>query len=323
LPQQHLPPDRSIALTLPRRARDNAAFMTAKEVTSFKVIESRFPGLIDKVRNLILESEKAYEGDKARSESFLWEHTAHVASIAGRLAQEEDVDPLIPMVAALFHDAGKFVEGKYHSDGTIEEVESARIAEGLLRQSGMRTSDIRRVLSGLNALYNEKVRKNRTAAILHDADFLSKFGALGVASFFTKATVRGRTLRSAVLGYLSKELTYAACLPLNMHTAAGRKLATQKSRDSQKFFHSLLAELRDGRIADLEIRRVRIPYPSHKNRFLTIQLVASRTCPECGGDWEAGWATEKGVKCQKLNIDWKCTHCGKQIETSFCLPEIN
>jgi HD superfamily phosphodiesterase len=296
--------------------------MAAKKVILHKVIESRFPGLIDKVRNIILESEKAYEGDKARSESFLWEHTTHVASIAGQLAQAENLDPLIPMIAALFHDAGKFVEGKYHGEGTIEEVESARIAGGLLKQSGMRASDIRKVMSGLNALYNEKVRKNRIAAILHDADFLSKFGALGVASFFTKATVRGRTLRSAVLGYLSKELTYASCLPLNMHTAAGRRLASRKSRDSLKFFHSLLAELRDSRIADLEIQRVRIPYPSHKNRFLTIQLVASRTCPECGEDWEAGWATEKGVKCQKLNIDWRCSHCSKQIETSFCLPEI-
>ena len=297
--------------------------MAAKEVTIFKLIESRFPGLIDNVRRLILESEKAYEGDRSRSESFLWEHTTHVASIAGRLAQAENLDPLIPMIAALFHDAGKFVEGKYHSEGTIEEVESARIAEGILKQAGMKASDIRKVISGLNALYNEKLRKNRIAAILHDADFLSKFGALGVASFFTKSTVRGRTLRSAVLGYLSKELTYAACLPLNMHTAAGRKLAAQKSRDSLKFFHSLLAELRDSRIADLDIRRVRIPYPSHKNRFLTIQLVVSRTCPECGEIWDVGWATEKGVKCQKLSIDWRCSHCSKQIETSFCLPEIN
>jgi HD superfamily phosphodiesterase len=297
--------------------------MAAKEVTIFRVIESRFPGLIDKVRNIILESEKAYEGDKGHSESFLWEHTVHVASIALRLAQEEKMDPQIPVIAALFHDAGKFVEGKYHTEGTIEETESARIAENLLKQSGMRSSDIRKVIAGLNALYNEKIRKNRIAAILHDADFLSKFGALGIASFFTKATVRGRALRSAVLGYLSKELTYAACLPLNMQTAAGRKHATRKSRDSLKFYNSLLSELRESRIADLEIRRVRIPYPSHRNRHIVIRMVASRTCPECGESWEVGWATEKGVKCQKLSIDWRCSHCGKEIETSFCLPEIN
>jgi uncharacterized protein len=296
--------------------------MAANEFTTVKIIESRFPGLIDKIHELILESEKAYEGDSTRSESFLWEHTMHVAAIANRLAQAEDLDPLIPVVAALFHDAGKFAGGRYHSDETIEEVESARIAERILQQFGMKASDTRKVLSGLKALYNEKTRKNRIAAILHDSDFLSKFGALGVASFFTKSTIRGRTLRSAVLGYLSKELTYAACLPLNMRTIAGRKLATQKAKDSLRFFHSLLDELRDSRIANLEIRRIRIPYPARKNRFLFIRLVASPTCPACGEIWEMGWSTEKGVKCQKLNIDWRCSQCGKQIETSFCLPEI-
>ena len=252
-------------LTLLRHTRDNAASMSDKGTFSFAEIESRFPGLLEKVHQVFRDTENAYEGSD-KPESFLWEHTMHVASIANRLAQAEGMDPLIPVVAALFHDAGKFAEGQYHSDGTIEEEESARIAEPLLRQFGMKASDIRKVLSGVKALYNEKSRKNRVAAILHDADFLSKFGAMGVASFFTKATLRGRTLRSAVIGYLSKELTYAACLPLNMHTAAGKKLATRKARDSVKFFRSLLDELREARIADLEIRPVRIPYPSRINQ---------------------------------------------------------
>ena len=96
------------------------------------------------------------------------------------------------MIAALFHDAGKFSGGKYHSDETIEEEESARIAERILRRFGMNAASIRKVLAGLRALYNEKSRGNAVAAILHDADFLSKFGALGIAGFFTKSALRGR-----------------------------------------------------------------------------------------------------------------------------------
>jgi len=295
--------------------------MAVKSVSTLKRIESRFPGLIKKVRKTIQDSEKAFESSPSRSESFLWEHTLHVASIADRLAQAEHIDPLIPVVAALFHDAGKFAGGDYHSEGTIEEEESARIAERLLHESGMKAADIHRVLAGLKALYNESIRKNRIAAILHDADFLSKFGAMGVASFFTKSTLRGRTLRSSVLGYLSKELTYAACLPLNMHTESGRKLASKKSRDSIKFFRSLLAELREARIADLEICRFRIPCPAPGKRHVAIQAVASRVCPECGSDWAMAWNTEKGVKCNKLTVDWRCSACGEQLETSFCLPE--
>ena len=296
--------------------------MAAKRITTFTEIESRFPGLMNKLREIIRDSENTYEGVSSGSESFLWEHTTHVASIADRLAQSERVDPLIPVVAALFHDAGKFVGGKYHAEGTTEEMESARIAERLMREYGMKVTDIRKVLSGLKALYNESIGKNRIAAILHDADFLSKFGALGVAAFFTKATLRGRTLRSAVLGHLSKELTYAACLHLNMHTVAGKTLAAQKAKATQKFFHALLIELRDERIADLKIHRLKIPHPSRRHQLLAIRLVASQNCPGCGKDWNLGWTTEKDVKCNKLNIDWSCSHCSEQIETSFCLPEI-
>ncbi|MBN1569151.1 MAG: HD domain-containing protein [Acidobacteria bacterium] len=296
--------------------------MAAKKINTFEVIGSRFPGLMDEIRKTIQDSEKAYDRVGSRSDSFLWEHTMHVASIADRLAQSERVDPVLSVAAALFHDAGKFVGGQYHEEGTIEEEESARIAERLLRQHGMKEADIRKVLSGLRALYNENIRKNRIAAILHDADFLSKFGAMGVASFFAKSTLRGRTLRSTVLGHLSKELTYAACLPLSMHTATGKKMAGQKAKDTLRFFHSLLSELREAQVADLEIRRLRISNPASGHRLLAIHLVVSPACPECGKGWSMKWATEKGIKCNKLNVDWNCSHCGEQIETSFCLPEI-
>ena len=309
-------------MTVRTRTRDNAPPMAVEEFDYSSVIETRFPGLIDKVREVIQESESKYKQDGGPSESFLWEHTTHAASITYQLARAENLDPLIPVIAALFHDAGKFAGGQYHRDETIEEEESARIAESLLRQFGMKPADIRRVLSGLKALYNEKARRNITAAILHDADFLSKFGALGVAGFFIKSALRGRTLRSAVLGYLSKELTYAASLPLNMRTAAGRKLATKKATDSLRFFRSLLVELREARIANLKIRQLKIPYAKHENRFLKIRLVVSPTCPKCGSVWSMSWVTEEGVKCKKLNIDWTCSQCNNRLETSFCLPEI-
>jgi HD superfamily phosphodiesterase/predicted RNA-binding Zn-ribbon protein involved in translation (DUF1610 family) len=257
-----------------------------------------------------------------RAESFLWEHTLHAASITYQLAQAENLDPLIPVVAALFHDAGKFAGGKYHSDETAEEEESARIAMELLTQFGMKPAGIRKVISGLRALYNEKAKKNTVASILHDADFLSKFGALGVAGFFIKSALRRRTLRSTVLGYLSKELTYASCLPLNMRTAAGKKLAAKKASDSLKFFRALLTELREARIASLRIRQLQIPSPADKKQILRVQLVVSPTCPKCGSNWSLAWMTDKGVKCRKLTVDWACSHCGERLETSFCLPEM-
>jgi HD superfamily phosphodiesterase len=301
--------------------RDNAALMAVQAFDYPRIVESRFPGLIDELHKIIQESENKHDGSDS-SESFLWEHTMHATSIAYRLAEAEGLDPLIPVVATLFHDSGKFAGGKYHNNETIEEEESAEIARRLLNKYRMKPVEIRKVLAGLRALYNEKARKNAVAGILHDADFLSKFGALGVAAFFTKSVLRRRTLRSTVLGYLSKELTYASCLPLNMHTAAGRKLAARKAADSLKFFRALLAELRDARIANLKIRRIQIHSPESGDQAFKVQLVISPSCPKCRNEWDFGWTIEKGVKCRKLTIDWACTHCGERLETSFCLPEI-
>jgi len=288
----------------------------------FALVESRVPGLIQNIRNAICESEARYEGASRPRESFLWEHSTLVARIADQLARSEGRDPLIPVITALVHDAGKFSGGEYHAGEIPEESESARVAAALLRRSGMKAGDIRRVLAALKALYNERARRNVVADIVHDADFLSKFGALGVAGFFAKSALRGRTPLSAVSGHLSKELTYAACLPLNMRTAAGRKLAAKKTRDSLSFFSMLLAELRDTRIGDFRIRKLRLPHPGRKRRLLEVRLVMSRACLECGGRWHLSWSTENGIKCVQLNAEFRCGSCDGRVETSFCLPEL-
>ena len=296
--------------------------MAIQELDAQSIIESRFPGLVAAVRKVIEDSENTYEGGDGLSESLLWEHTVHVTAMTYRLARAEGLNPLMPSIAALFHDAGKFSGGRYHEAETIEEEESAKIAEPLLRQSGMKAADVRRILAGLRALYNEKAGKNKIAAILHDADFLSKFGALGVAAFFTKSVARGKTLRTSVLGYLSKELTYAACLPMNMRTEAGRTLAAKKAADSLRFFRALLAELRDAGIADLKIRTIRIRHPSIRDRFMQIRLAVTPVCPKCGETWQPARTIEKGVKCTKLVVNWNCRGCDERLETSFCLPEV-
>ncbi|MDR0310559.1 MAG: HD domain-containing protein [Acidobacteriota bacterium] len=299
--------------------------MADKIMNWMRMIEDRFPGLIAKVREDIEISEKKFEtrnGKTGFGESHLWEHTTHVASLAFRLAREENRPPLLPTLAALFHDVGKFAGGNYHEENTIEEEESAETAKRVLSEAGIKPGELAKTLAGIKALYNEKTSKNSIAAIVHDADFLSKFGAMGVAAFFTKATLRGRTIESAMLGYLSKELTYAACLPRNMRTAAGKKLAAQKARDTIGFFRKLLGELRESCGVGLRIRRLRISDPRSRKKQLEILLAASTECRQCGSSWRTAWFIEDGVKCTKLNVEWHCAKCGDSLGTSFCLPEV-
>jgi len=285
-------------------------------------VEARYPGLVEKIKGIIEESEKKFSRDPERRDSYLWEHTTLVASLGYELALAAKMDPVVPAVAALCHDAGKFAGGKYHTDERPEEEDAASIADRIGREAGMKAKDIRRLTSGLLALYNKAARKNPIADIVHDADFLSKFGALGVANFFIKSTLRGKTLQGALVSSLSKELTYAACLPSNMRTRAGRLWAERKSRDTLRFFRSLLLELKETRVADFEIKRIRVYPESDPRRPVDVRLAVPHSCETCGGCWRMAFRTEQGNKCEKLEAEIKCAECGNASSFSFCLPEI-
>jgi HD superfamily phosphodiesterase len=291
--------------------------------TAFRIVGKRYPGLVAKIKRLIEDSEKAFAGNSPETEgSYLWEHTVHVASLAFKLAEEERRDSLLAAITALFHDAGKFAGGRYHADDSAEEDAAARLAEPILKRSRMPAADRDAILFALGALYRESAAPNPLAALVHDADFLSKFGFIGVAQFFVKSTLRGKTIRTAVMNSLSKELTYAACLPLNMRTKAGRALAARKSADTLRFYDGLLKELRDVHDLDFQVQTFRMPHPRHPRRTLEIKLVLPAACPSCGGNWTVQPAVSEGKKCRRLEASIACARCGETHAIAFCLPEL-
>jgi uncharacterized protein len=295
----------------------------ARPESAFRIIRKRYPGLVARVQGLIEDSEKAFAGNAPESEgSFLWEHTVHVASLAFKLAEEERRDPLLAAITALFHDAGKFAGGRYHADDTAEEAAAAGLAEPLLKRSRVPAADRESILSALGALYKEGTGPRPLADIVHDADFLSKFGFLGVAQFFIKSTLRGRTLRTAVMNSLSKELTYAACLPLNMRTKAGRAMAARKSEDTLGFYTGLLTELRNVHDLDFRVETLRLPLPDRPHRTIEIRLVLPAACAACGGKWTVRSEVVQGKKCRTLKAAVACRGCGASQEIAFCLPEL-
>ena len=296
--------------------------MKKKETAVFDVLQARYPGLVEKVRGLIEGSERRFTGRSGKQDSYLWEHTTHVASLAFDLANAEKMDPVVPAVAALFHDAGKFMDGTYHAGRRTEEDDAARLAGPVLRGAGMKPRDIRRVAFALRALYDARAGRDAVAGIVHDADFLSKFGALGVAQFFIKSTLRGQNLRHALMRSLSKELTYAAGLPGNMRTKAGKRLAERKSAETLRFFRSLMRELRETRIADVVVKRVLVEAVSRPGRPIMVRLAIPRVCDSCGGRWTIAHLTERGTKCEKLEVEIICARCGECSSFSFCLPEV-
>ncbi len=286
-------------------------------------VDARYPGLVRKVKNLIEESERGYaKKTGGAAGSFLWEHTIHVTSLAYDLALAEGFDPVTASVVALFHDAGKFVEGGYHEGDRAEEEDSATLARAVLGQAGAGKGGIARVERALRALYEERAAGNRAAAIVHDADFLAKFGALGVAGFFIKSALRGRNLEGAIGDSLSKELTYASVLALNMRTRSGRKMAVKKSADSLRYFRSLLRELKNVHGIEYRIRTVQVRIPGGRRGPARVRLVVPAACPSCGAAWSHALRVEPGLKCRKLLAAINCRGCGAGREIAFCLPEI-
>jgi len=281
------------------------------------------PHLVDRVNQIVEESEKEYEQRPAETQdSFLWEHTLHVASIARQICHREDIDPIAPVIAALFHDAGKFQAGDYHKDEIPEEEVSASLAQECLTEEGVDENLVNAVVEGLNALYNEDISDNRVANVVHDSDFLAKTGHLGVANFFIKGTLRGQNLERSLIQSLSQELTYASVLPENMHTQAGRELAEGKSRITMRFFRELINELSDHGIGRFRIAEIAWPCPNDPQKMLKVRMALPEECPECGGGYSTEYSSEKGIKCTKLVTDVRCEQCPNEYRISFCLPEI-
>ncbi|SLM29615.1 putative Phosphohydrolase [Desulfamplus magnetovallimortis] len=288
-----------------------------------------YPDLINSIKAMIERSEFEY-ASRAGSDSFLWEHTVYVSSMAMKIAYEEGVDPLIPVVTALFHDCGKFENGTYHDGDKPEEETAAEIAAVMLKETGFKETDITIVMDSLLSLYNEKRTKNINTRIVHDADFLVKFGYMGFANFFEKSVLRGMAISHSILKAMSKELTYAVCLEQNMFTSSGKKMAISKAKITMNLFKNYLQELKDAKIAEYDIREVEIKNCNGNSEkmdtkaTIPLVLVIPRYCSKCGMGLQIEFGRDKGIKCEKLIANIGCASCGQESEYdfSFCLPEL-
>lgn len=285
-----------------------------------RLLNTGHPGFLDEVLSRIQDSEREYTGKEG--DSFLVDHTLQVCALVHRLCRLQQVDAEIPVLVGLFHDAGKFHHGSYHTTGVPEEQHSALFACELLNHYAFDSHIIDAVSVTIQALYDESASSSVTADLVHDADFLVKSGCIGVAQFFIKATLRQKAFLSTVSRSLSKELTYALALVNNMRTPAGSKLARTKQIRAQNFFQALIDELREDEILDLRMDTFDAEIKSGTDRHIPIVIVRETACPQCGGDTEVRFRQEQGLKCMKLIAEVVCGDCFEQNIISFCLPEL-
>ena len=282
------------------------------------MLESKIPLFLDQAMKIIQESEKSFNDEAPRfTTNFLWDHSFRVGKIAYKLALKEGIDTLVPTIAAILHDAGKFVLGKYHDDEISEEEHSSSVAQKLLVNSGLSKNNIVAVKTAIYALYNEKLECNINCKIVHDADRLEKLGPLGIANFFTKMTLRGDNLSSSILKNLSRELTYIAAAPNTMLTKTGKKLARTRSQKALLYFDELLEEFAYYDLGRFQVKEFEIEADQK------VTLVIPETCHKCNGEYSVQLSKEMGIKCEKVIVNYSCNKCEQKYKTEFCLPLIS
>lgn len=295
-----------------------------------KILNKKYPLLFTKIKNHIDNTEKEFcKKDSQTWGGLLWDHTYNVASIAIQLSKKENIDPIIPVIAALFHDSGKFVDGNYHQNEVREEYYAVQVAQKILKEyDNLSEKEKDEIYSAIDSLYNENdSNKNLTSKIIHDADFLSKLGFLGISTLFTKLGTRGINLQGFIEKSLSKELSYQFAAPYTMQTISGRKIAEEKIKGSLEFFNNLLNELKESNIASYKIEEIKLKdysklFDKTPKDEAKIYLVIPQECELCGRELNYRLETYKGVKCQKLNSQIICNECDNIIEISFCIPEL-
>ncbi len=281
------------------------------------LIDQRAPRFLEKAKKLIQKTEEEFnESSPQFTSNFLWDHSQRVGKIAYKLAIQEGIDPLIPTIAAIMHDAGKFVFGKYHQDEIAEEEHSATEAEKILLRENFSREEIEAVKSTITALYNDKLECNINCKIVHDADRLDKLGPLGIASFFRKLTLRGVNLISAIIRSLSRELTYTLTAPKSMMTKSGRELAETRSKKGMQYFEDLLNELKFYDISSFNFKLFEIG--SNEK----VALVIPEKCQNCDGNYIITLKKESGLKCEKAKAIYNCNNCNHEYIIDFCLPLI-
>lgn len=284
-------------------------------------INSNLKHLYKDLKNQIILNEQKFT-KKPKYESFLWEHTKQVAVMAFHIAEKEKVEPFLPVVVALFHDSGKFLNGEYHTNDITEEKSSVKVARKILKKNHFNENLIENVANSLLALYNEDIDKTIVSNIVHDSDFLVKFGFTGITTLFQKATLRGMTLETTALKTFSKEYTYAINLEKNMRTETGKLIAEGKSKQHIEFLDNLINELNIYYNFNLRKLVQTLPCPKDENELIPYILVFSEFCKQCNDKLTLTNTIEKGLKCTKLISTFICNQGHFENEISFCLPEL-
>jgi uncharacterized protein len=198
------------------------------------------------------ESIKKYsEQQMAKLGLWGWPHVVRVHHLCLRLADalnEGRVDTDVLEAAALLHDVAKHVQKRKPliDHGRI----GAEMAERYLKKCGFERKKIDAVTHIIRSHTRSEEPNSIEAKIFHDADFLDKLGAVGIATVFIKACLSSNTIEETLKTFQSdqeKKLEVAKHVGWlkrpHLYTEIAQKISEKRNQIVTSFFDELEREL--------------------------------------------------------------------------------
>lgn len=125
-----------------------------------------------------------------------WPHVQRVLHLCKVLSKIESKNAAVDFdalkIAALLHDIAKHLEKE---NGSMDHGDvGASMAENFLRSIDFQENQIQLVCHAIRVHTHREEPTSIEAKILHDADFLDKLGAVGIATIFIKACLTSTTI---------------------------------------------------------------------------------------------------------------------------------
>lgn len=180
-----------------------------------------------------------------------WPHVQRVLRLCVKLAklEDKDVDIEVLKAAALLHDVAKYLE---KNDPEIDHgVVGAQMAEAFLKKCGFPEQKVDAVCHAIKVHTHSEEPKLTEAKILHDADFLDKLGATGIATIFIKACLTKKTIEEVLesfyaenqKSYVFEHIKWIRIGEPHFYTATAKILAKRRNKIVPTFFNQLRKEI--------------------------------------------------------------------------------
>lgn len=185
-----------------------------------------------------------------------WQHVQRVLHLCEKMAETQncEVDLEVLRVAALLHDIAK----RFDRDNPKLDhgQKSAEMAKVFLRKCGLAEPKIKAVCHAIKAHTHFEEAKTIEAKILHDADFIDKLGATGIATIFIKACLTNQTIEEVLENYYAEDGKSYVIKHIqwikkpHLYTAIAKEIAEKRNKITPIFFEQLRKEIK---LEDLEL----------------------------------------------------------------------